>query len=65
MKPKVGDQVRVMDVWQVEHICTVRDLCDTQFSAVYEFKLPNDAGWRERILWAFYKDHRGTWEIQK
>ena len=63
MRPAVGDTVRVKDTWDVEHICTVRELLGTQFTAVYEYARP-DGGWVERTMFAFYKDHGAGWEVQ-
>lgn len=56
-KPEVGDTIRVYEDESVgrEHVCTVRDLLDTQLTAVYEYARA-DGGWNERTLFVFYKD---------
>ena len=62
----VGDSVRVYgDRPTDEHLCTVADLLDTQFTATYEVarmgKHNTHTGWIERTVFRFYKDEGNLW----
>lgn len=62
-KPEVGSLVRVHDErGSHDHLCSVRDLLDTQFTAVYEVAR-SDGGWVERTVFLFYSDRGDTWSV--
>jgi hypothetical protein len=60
-RPELGDTVRVTDMYDQVHICTVVDLLSAQFRATYEVAR-EDGGWVERTVFSLYN---GQWEPVK
>ena len=55
-RPQVGELIWLTDMHkELVHICTVQDTLSDMLRATYEYSI-GEHGWRERTLFAFYRD---------